>query len=117
MKDALKKLFVIALALSALSCKSQQIIVGNYKFYGDKGKFGATEVESLHPEKPGVKIQKQEWDEKRIGMVCTDGANIADMQANIDKLCVKNKTACWYAKEELSELHSAFNSAKKAVAK
>ena len=116
MKNASKKLFVIALALLALeSCKSQQIIVGNYKFYGDKGKFGATEVESLHPEKPGVKIPKADWDLKRIGMVCTDAANITDMQANIDKLCVKNKTACWYAKEEIEQVNSAFSAAKKAT--
>lgn len=107
MNDALKRLFVIVLALSVLSCSRQKIVVKDYEFFGDKGRFGATKVWSLSTERPGVKIPKSQWDEIRIGMVCTKAENITDIQTNIDKLCAANTTTCWYVKEEFQKIQAA----------
>lgn len=110
MRSGLKTLFAITLASCLASCAGKNTItVPNYEFYGDKGKYGATKVESLHPEKPGVRIPKSEWDEIRIGMVCTKGTNITDMQANIDKLCAKNSFACSYVKDSLEKFQAALS--------
>lgn len=112
MKSALKTWCAIILAwFTASGCVKQQIIVPNLDFYGDKGKFGATKVESLHPERPGVRILKTPWDELRIGMVCTRADNIRTMQTIIDKLCASNRTACYYAEDGVTEVKRAFNAA------
>jgi len=69
--------------------------------YGDKGKFGATQVHTLCGlEKcPPVFLDKATWDAKRIGMICLANDDLADMQAIIDKLCVNYKK-CDYEKVE-----------------
>lgn len=117
MRSALKTWCVITLAWFTVSgCSRTQLTVPNIKFYGDKGKFGATEVESLHPEKPGVKWLKTPWDEKRIGMICTEAANIRTLQTIIDKLCAANRTACYYAKDGVEAVQKAFGAALRSTA-
>lgn len=59
--------------------------------YGDLGKFGAMKAHTLFTEIKPVRVPQPEWDALRIGMTCTDTANIADMQAVIDKMCAKTK--------------------------
>lgn len=112
MRSALKTWCVITLAwLTVSGCARTQLTVPNLKFYGDKGKFGTTEVESLHPEKPGVRYPKSVWDEMRIGMICTPAENIRTLQTIIDKLCAANRTACYYAKDGVDEVQKAFGAA------
>lgn len=115
MKSALRMPFVAILLLSGASCSAQKIVVPNMEFFGDKGKYGSTKVESQHPEKPGVRLLKSEWDELRIGMVCTPAKNITEMQLIIDKLCTKNPMACKYASEGVQEIKGALSQMKRAA--
>lgn len=122
MKSVLKKWFGIILLSSMASCAAQQhlppsqrVTVPNIEFYGDKGKFGATMVESLHPEKPGVKIPKSKWDELRIAMVCTKADNVRTLQTIVDKLCAMNQMICDYAKEGVDQVKNALSSMERAA--
>ena len=116
MSERSRKWCVIILAwFTASGCPKQQITVPNIEFYGDKGKFGATMVESLHPEKPGVRLLKTPWDEKRVGMVCTDANNIRTLQTIIDKLCANNRTVCYYAEDGVGEVKKALSAGIKAA--
>jgi len=74
--------------------------IRDYIFYGDKGIHGATAVHSLCPlEKcPAELLNKTQWDAKRIGMICMDFTVIAEIQANVDKLCAKSPENCEYEK-------------------
>jgi len=85
--------------LSILSaCGAHSIKVKDTTAWGDKGRFGATGVRTLCDliKCPPVLLDKTAWDEKRIGMICVDGAWFADMQANIDKLCARSPKTCDY---------------------
>lgn len=115
MRNTSRILCVIGLASLMASCAKKQVVVPNIEFYGDKGKFGATKVESLHPEKPGVRLLKTPWDELRIGMVCTRADNITSLQAIIDKLCASNRTICYYAKDGVTEVQKALGAAERAA--
>lgn len=112
-RKGLKSFLVISLILSG--CAGDPVKVENIDFYGDKGKYGATKVESLHPEKPGVKILKSEWDALRIGMVCTEAKNVTNIQLIIDTLCAKNPMACSYAKEGVEQIRGVLSQMKKAA--
>ena len=91
---------VLALSTGSLlvACGAHSIKVRDTTAWGDKGRFGATGVHTLCSiEKcPPVLLDKNAWDEKRIGMVCVDGSYFADMQANIDKLCTRQPKTCDY---------------------
>lgn len=115
MRNALRTLLGIIPISCMASCAHDPIVVPNIEFYGDKGKYGATKVESLHPEKPGYRMPKSAWDVRRIGMVCTDAENITTMQAIIDKLCASNRTVCFYAKDGVSEVQKALGAAARAA--
>lgn len=116
MRNASRTGFLIILVLSIHSCAGNQTVeVPNFHFYGDKGKFGATEVESLHPEKPGVRLAKSKWDEMRIGMACTPVANVTTIQNIIDKLCSENPVACHYAGEGVSQVQNTLSQMKRAT--
>lgn len=115
MKIASKLLCAVAVLSFSCSSLKEKIKIQNYEFYGDKGVLGATMVESLKPEKPGVRIPKAEWDQRRLGMVCTSAANIADIQANIDRLCALNKFACAYVAEEVVELKKSLTLIEESV--
>lgn len=116
MKSVLRILCAIILPLSMASCSGQRPVdVPNLEFYGDKGKYGATKVESLQPDKPGVRLPKSTWDELRIGMVCTPAANITTLQHIIDTLCAKNPLACNYAKEGVDQIKGALFQMQKAA--
>lgn len=117
MRSISRKWFKIILAsLTVSGCAGQEKVdVPNFPFYGDKGKYGATKVESLHPEKPGVRLPKSEWDTLRIGMVCTDAANIRTIQTLIDTLCTKNSFACNYVSDGVAAVKSTLSAAQKAV--
>lgn len=116
MRSGLKILFVITLGFLSASCAGKKAItVPNIYFYGDKGKFGATRVESLNPQKPGYRMPKSEWDEKRIGMVCTEAKNVTNLQLIVDMACASNSFACNYAKEAVVEVQKALSSAKRAT--
>lgn len=99
MRTALMNLLSLALILLTVSCAP--IKIKDMTFYGDKGKFGATSVHSLHKQIPPETISKADWDLMRIGMVCTAGENISYALATIDKLCTQRKGACTY--EEMRE--------------
>lgn len=110
----LRSFLVILLVAIPSGCARQQLMVPNIVFCGDKAKFGATCVESLHPEKPGFRMAKSAWDIRRIGMVCTDAENITTLQNIIDKLCANNRTVCYYASEGVVEVQRALTAASKA---
>lgn len=108
MRKSYKMLSKIALASLTLSgCGS--IKIKDFLVYGDKGKFGATGVHTLCDTErcPPVLLKKAQWDELRIGMVCTDANNFADMQANIDRFCAKNPNVCEY--EEVVKAKAALS--------
>lgn len=101
MRNGSKILSRIALALSTLSLFACSTIkVRDYVMYGDKGIHGATGVHSLCPlEKcPPELLNKTQWDARRLGMVCVDAVVMAEIQANVDKLCAKNPRQCEYEK-------------------
>jgi hypothetical protein len=97
MQKDFKILCAIALTLFGVSSCST-VKIKDYEMFGDLGKFGAIKVHTLFTEIPPVKILKPEWDDLRIGMVCTDANSIADIQATVDKLCARNPNACDYEK-------------------
>lgn len=92
------KIVLASLTLSLVSCSTVKI--RDYVMYGDKGIHGATGVHTLCPlEKcPPELLNKTEWDAKRIGMICMNFDVIAEIQANIDKLCARNPKTCEYEK-------------------
>jgi hypothetical protein len=92
----------IILLLLLTSCS--RILVKDYIYWGDKGIHGATGVHSLCSlEKcPPIFLDKPTWDDKRIGMVCTDFTAMADMQSNIDRLCARHPGECKY--EEVANM-------------
>ncbi len=88
-------LFVIALiSLTASACSSLEI--KDRLLWGDKGKFGATGVHTIHKELGNPVLSKKEWDLKRIGMVCGDADALADLLNIIDKLCARHEGECQY---------------------
>lgn len=94
-----KQLSYLVISLSLIFSSCSPIEIKDYVFCGDLGRFGATCVHSLKTEIPAKRIMKTDWDAMRIGYVCTEANTIADIQASIDKLCNKNKSMCYYAKE------------------
>lgn len=102
MPSVCKMWFVIVLGLCAASCAP--IKIKDHEFYGDMGKFGAVKVHSLFTEIPPVRIYQPEWDQMRIGMVCTSADTIADIQATVDKLCTRSNQ-CDY--EEMQKARSS----------
>lgn len=115
MRNVLRMLCAITLLSLTASCSSTPVDIPNIYFYGDKGKYGATRVESLNPEKPGVRFPKSEWDVLRIGMVCTAASSVTDLQYVVDTLCTKNPTACNYAKDGVNQIRGALSQMKKAA--
>lgn len=116
MRSTFWKACAITLAsYTASGCSQQQIQVRDYAFYGDKGKYGATKVHSLATHLSPERLYKSQWDEIRIGMVCTQAANITDMQANIDKLCSLNPAMCWYVQEDLNKIRDAVSAIERAA--
>lgn len=67
--------------------------------WGDKGKFGATEVHTLFNIPPKL-IDKTTWDNMRIGMVCMLANTIADIQSTVDRLCNKHPGSCSYETQQ-----------------
>lgn len=92
------KVFSVLAFLLLTSCAP--VKVKDYEMYGDMGRFGATKVHTLFTDIPPVRIYQPEWDDLRIGMVCTKAENIADIQATVDKLCAKNPNHCTYEKRQ-----------------
>lgn len=62
-------------------------------WYGDHGD-GAFEFHTLTDFKRDV--PKDEWNQLRFGMVCSDAQSLADNKANIQKLCKMNPGTCNY---------------------
>lgn len=51
-------------------------------------------------------IEKQEWDNERFGMVCTNAENFADMKKAILKFCSKYKICSFEFKKKVNEIAS-----------
>lgn len=112
MRISLMSWLNLALALSILSACSHEPI-RDMTFYGDKGKFGATAVHSIHKNIPPQAIPKAQWDTMRIGMVCTDGVNISWALATIDRLCARLPRTCRY--EEAEKIKAALAYVRRAA--
>ena len=93
-------MFVFLLGLWMILSSCAPVKIKDYEMYGDMGRFGATKVHTLFTNIPPERIYQPEWDNLRLGMVCTPAANIADIQATVDKLCAKNTTNCDYEKQK-----------------
>jgi len=82
-------------------------------FYGDKGKFGATGVHSIHKNIPPIRVPKAEWDAMRVGMLCTAGDNVAYVLLTIDRLCVRSPKTCKY--DEMTAMITALRRMRSAT--
>lgn len=80
----------IFFAYLCASCTRVQI--NDSTWYADKGPFGATQIHTLSSGL--VSLSKADWDQKRLGMVCTDVQTFADIKKDIETLC--SYTTCDY---------------------
>lgn len=85
-----KILFILLLT----SCST--VPVKDHIIYGDEGKFGATAVHTLFTDTPPVFYTKADWDILRLGMVCTQASDLAEIQKTVDILCTQNPGQCNY---------------------
>lgn len=68
--------------------------IQNERWYGDEGSKGAAWFETLTSDVG--KVDKQDWDNLRIGMACTTTGTLANIKKEIEELC--SSTACDYEK-------------------
>lgn len=90
------------------ACAGSTIEIKDKLMYGDLGRFGAMETHTLHTEIKPKRIAKPVWDEKRIGMSCTDTENITWYISLVDKFCAENSGRCEY--EKLAAMKKAMKS-------
>lgn len=83
----------MALPLLSAGCAVQ---IKNERWYGDLGPKGAVWFETLS-DKSG-QIDKEAWDQIRVGMACTATDTLAEIKKEIEELC--SSTACNYEKVE-----------------
>jgi predicted small secreted protein len=88
--------FVILFAFLLSSCA--QVQIKNSEWCGDLGEYGASCFNTLNED--GRDIQKDQWDEERLGMICTKADTFADLQASIIKLC-KATNRCSFDKKKI----------------
>lgn len=100
-KKNLKKLFGILFALGLFSCA--KVPIKNHEFCGDMGVFGAYCFFNLSDEER--EISKQDWDNYRLGMICTSSESYADLKSTITKLC-RETNRC--KKEEIEKVNFFF---------
>lgn len=82
----MKRLSVNSFIITALLILSGCTVpIKNQRWYGDEGSQGAVYFETL-TEETGH-LTKQEWDDLRIGMACTETDTLAEIVKTIAKLC------------------------------
>ena len=66
--------------------------VKNVEFCRDKGKFGAVCAYWLNARDTKRLIPLSEWNQKRLGMVCTSEEGMGNVKALVEKLCQQSKS-------------------------
>lgn len=89
----------ILLFLTLTSCGAH-IPINDHVVYGDKGVFGATQVHTLFTNIAPIDIDRDTWNQMRVGMVCTQVADFAGIQKTVDQLCAQDKNNCTYEQQQ-----------------
>jgi len=84
--------------MTVLNCAN--VPIPNQEWCGDMGSLGATCFKTLTPDKRD--IPKTQWDNERIGEVCTTLDNFGQVKAIIEKLC-NDTQLCTYEQKILLE--------------
>jgi predicted phage-related endonuclease len=95
--------------LASLSAGCAQVHVKDGEWCGDAGEDGASCFHTLTEETRDV--EKKQWDEERLGMLCTRSENFANWKTAIEQLCNKMKGLCTYETREM--LQDFFNRVEK----
>jgi len=93
----IKKLCVI-LFITAVISGCATVEIKNQEFCGDMGSMGATCFKTLTDDTRD--INKTDWDNERMGMICESPEVFADWKGLIMKLCHKSR-ACRYQAEKM----------------
>jgi hypothetical protein len=90
-KKTCRRLFVWITILLLASCG--RVKINDSEFCGDMGSEGATCFNLLSDKKREIK--KEQWDEERFGMICSDSEAFLNLKTAIQKLCYVSKR-CYY---------------------
>lgn len=93
------KLLLISFSLVLSACSVE---IKNIEFCRDKGKLGAICAYWLNAKETQRKIPLGEWNQKRLGMVCTSEKGMGNINAIIESAC--QNTQCV---EKIKELIQA----------
>lgn len=78
------------------------VAINNIEFCRDKGKFGAKCAYWLNAKQTLKTVPLSEWNNKRLGMVCTSEKGMGNINAIIEKLCQNRQ-----CQEKITELIKA----------
>jgi hypothetical protein len=80
-------LVLIGLLSSSAFPSGCAVKIKNVEFCRDKGKFGAICAYWLNAKETKRKVSLAEWNQKRLGMVCTSEAGMGNVNALIETFC------------------------------
>jgi hypothetical protein len=91
-----KSVFVLLFVFLLNSCA--KVPIKNSEWCGDLGSEGASCFNTLNDNSRD--ISKEEWDQERIGMICTKPQTFQELQSAILKLCKASKR-CTYENKKI----------------
>lgn len=95
-KNLRNVLKISLISILLVSCSSVKI--KDHEFCGDAGPLGASCFHTLTDESRD--IEKEQWDQERFGMICTNAASFADWKESLLKLCKLAGKRCRYVVEK-----------------
>tara|TARA_R110000868_G_scaffold291143_1_gene551532 strand:+ start:226 stop:594 length:369 start_codon:yes stop_codon:yes gene_type:complete len=89
-----------------LSCS--QVQIKDSEWFGNLPDGSAIAFHFLTPE--NRELSREQWDQERVGMVCTKSDNFGDWKAALEKLCRVSGKCSYQTKKKISQFIYRMNS-------